>query len=364
MTGSRTLGLSAALLLLAPGAGRADLTHRLQRETSILTRLEQLGGQVVSVEEQLDDLKQEQTQLRHQVGEARRRIEALGRRDGERQVQLRRRARSLYKLSRGGMVRLVLDSARGGDLSRRLAAGRLILRGDAREIALYRDERQRLMQERARVQHKLDGVARIQRQLEAKQRELQQARADQQQLLRRLQRSRKARGQMASQLNRQQQWLLRRIAELTYQVHKAGGLAARRGRLHAPVPGPLVGVFGQRLGRRGVELSGPTRAIQIMRHGVTFRPPARARVRAAAVGTVRLAAVLDGYGQLVLLEHDGGYFTLYGHLSRLEVHEGDRVKQGQCLGRAGLDPLTGRSSTYFEIRRGERPLDPSAWIKR
>ena len=77
-----------------------------------------------------------------------------------------------------------------------------------------------------------------------------------------------------------------------------------------------------------------------------------------------MAGPVDGYGQLALLDHGDGFFTLYGFLASVEVKSGEEVKRGQRLGRAGLDPLTGEPALYFEVRRKERPLDPSVWIRR
>jgi septal ring factor EnvC (AmiA/AmiB activator) len=65
---------------------------------------------------------------------------------------------------------------------------------------------------------------------------------------------------------------------------------------------------------------------------------------------------------VVLLEHEDGYFTLYGFLSEVAVAEGQELRRGQPLGRAGIDPLSGERATYFELRRGERPLDPLSWL--
>ena len=351
------------VLLLVLGVPRVavaagKLTRLLRREATVLTELAQLNGQVTAVEEQLDDAKHEHAQLTYRIAEARRRIDALALQAGKRRAHLRRRVRGLYKLSRGGLARLVLESAGGEtDLLGRISAARLVLRRDARELALFRRERCRLERERATLSARLRDGRRAEQQLARRREELRETREAQLRLLQRLRRSRRARARLEDQLSLQQRRLSRQVAELSYQVHRAGGFAARRGRLKPPVHGPVVGVFGHNLtvGRRKLEL---------LRHGITFRPGQRARARSVAAGTVRLAGPFDGYGRMVLLQHPGGYFTLYAQLSRLDVREGERVQSGQVLGRAGRDPLTGQWAVYFEIRRGERPLDPVAWLRR
>jgi len=344
------------LVGLETGARARGLTRQLRKEATILGELSELNGQVVAVTEQLDDLKHEQAQLGYQIDEARRRILALERRSAERRGHLKQRVRGLYKLSRGGIPRLVLEGAGPrSDLAHRLSSVRLILRRDAREIALYQRERRRLDKERADLSRKAESSKRMHQQLVQRSRELEQKRQAQLRTLSRLKRNRSAQSKVAEQLNRQQRRLMRKIGDLSYQLYR-GGFAARRGELKPPVTGSVVGVFGHKLaaGRRQLE---------VLRHGVAFRP-ARSRVRSVAAGDVQIAGPLAGYGNIVLLQHDGGYFTLYGHLGRLRVSQGQPVKEGQTLGRAGTDPLTGRRSVYFEIRRGDRPLDPVAWLRR
>ena len=351
-----------SLLLLAvtahEAAGKANLTRLLRREARLLTTVSRLDTRVSAAEEELEDLEQEQKQLLRQISEARRRVAILERRSAERHRHLKRRVRGLYKLSRGGLTRRILDDTGGdGDLARQIWAARLVLRRDARELKLYGREQIRLEQDRQQLTNRLEEGARMRQRLARQRQELQRSRAAQMQLLRSIRRNRKSLESLDQELNQQQQRLRRRVARLTYKMTRSEGFAAHRGRLDPPVHGKVIGKFGHKIRVDGRQLS-------ILRHGITYRARKRARVRAVADGTVRLAAPFDGYGQLVLLEHPGGYFTLYGHLSRVRVTDGTRVESGEALGRAGRDPLTGRWGVYFELRRGKRPLDPTDWLRR
>ncbi len=82
-------------------------------------------------------------------------------------------------------------------------------------------------------------------------------------------------------------------------------------------------------------------------------------VRAAAGGTVVYAGgELQGYGELVLIRHEGGWVTAYAHNSRLLVAEGDRIEQGQLVAEAGSTGSVDTAQVHFEIRRGVTPEDP------
>ncbi|HXG95035.1 MAG TPA: M23 family metallopeptidase [Blastocatellia bacterium] len=81
-------------------------------------------------------------------------------------------------------------------------------------------------------------------------------------------------------------------------------------------------------------------------------------VSATADGLVIFAAPHAGYGNLVILYHSNGITTRYGHLSKITVEVGQRVKRGEQIGNAGS---TGRSTgphVHYEIRENDQPIDP------
>ncbi|HPI13079.1 MAG TPA: peptidoglycan DD-metalloendopeptidase family protein [Spirochaetota bacterium] len=86
-------------------------------------------------------------------------------------------------------------------------------------------------------------------------------------------------------------------------------------------------------------------------------------VKATKYGKVTYAGWLGGYGLAVLIAHPGGYKSLYGHLSRITVREGQYVKQGQVIARSGN---TGRSTgphLHFELIRSGAHLNPRGYLK-
>jgi septal ring factor EnvC (AmiA/AmiB activator) len=184
---------------------------------------------------------------------------------------------------------------------------------------------------------------------------LREARGHQLAGLRRLQASRRLQQELGGELDSQQRALLQRIADLRWKVRTAGGFVALRGRLPQPVGGPVVSIFG-----RPVEGGG----LSLLRYGFTYRPSQREKVLAVADGLVRVAGPFEGYGRVVVVEHSDGYFSLYGCLSSTTVSEGQPVRRMEPVGRAGIDPMSGRTATYFELRHRERPLDPAVWLRR
>jgi len=84
-------------------------------------------------------------------------------------------------------------------------------------------------------------------------------------------------------------------------------------------------------------------------------------VPAANSGVVVFAGPLTIYGNTVVLDHGLGLQTLYGHLSSIEVKEGDQVKQGQELGRTGVTGLAVGDHLHYEVMIGGVPVTPVEW---
>ena len=84
-------------------------------------------------------------------------------------------------------------------------------------------------------------------------------------------------------------------------------------------------------------------------------------VQASNDGTVVYAAPLGIYGNCIVLDHGYGLQTIYGHLSRIDVHEGDTVKQGQAMGVSGQTGMAGGDHIHFAMQLDGVQIDPKEW---
>ncbi len=92
--------------------------------------------------------------------------------------------------------------------------------------------------------------------------------------------------------------------------------------------------------------------------------PAAPNILAAAAGTVeRVIYGRYGYGHHVIIDHGNGYKTLYAHMTRIYVHPGQKVAQGQPIGRMGSTGHSTGTHLHFEIRRGRVRLNPLSFLK-
>jgi len=99
-----------------------------------------------------------------------------------------------------------------------------------------------------------------------------------------------------------------------------------------------------------------------MHSGVDISAPAGTPVYAADAGVVIFSGTLHGYGNTVIIRHDDGYVTVYGHNERNIVVEGDRVARGQQVGRIGRSGRTTGANLHFEVRRENVAEDPLAYL--
>lgn len=131
---------------------------------------------------------------------------------------------------------------------------------------------------------------------------------------------------------------------------------ARRLPLANPAPGRTVtSNFGV---RRDPFIGSPA-----LHAGMDFRAPTGAPILSPGAGKVVKAGWSGGYGNLVEIEHDKGFSTRFGHMSKILVKEGDRVLPGDVIGQVGS---TGRSTgphIHYEIRRDGKATDPLRFIK-
>ena len=105
----------------------------------------------------------------------------------------------------------------------------------------------------------------------------------------------------------------------------------------------------------------------IFREGIKIAAVRGQSVRAAESGSVIYAGPFRSYGNVVILDHGKGFFSIYGFLLEIQVSVGDKLPRQGVLGTAGPDTQTssgtGRYAVYFEIRQGTEAVDPLKWLK-
>ncbi|UVK45750.1 peptidoglycan DD-metalloendopeptidase family protein [Mesorhizobium sp. AR07] len=118
------------------------------------------------------------------------------------------------------------------------------------------------------------------------------------------------------------------------------------GKMRWPVRGRVISNFGA--GKDGVDIAVPTGT----------------PVKAAENGVVIYAGDgLKEFGNTVLVRHENGLVTVYGHASSIEVQRGQKVKRGQEIALSGMSGTTDSPKLHFEVRKNSAPVDPSGYLE-
>lgn len=125
--------------------------------------------------------------------------------------------------------------------------------------------------------------------------------------------------------------------------------ATLKGRLPSPCRGQIVQAFGPHRDQiTGLRSYSP---------GIAIKGRAGNSVSAVGAGTVAYAGNLRGYGNFVIINHDGEYYTTYAGLGQIAVAANQYIQARTKVGTAGDDGIV-----KFELRKGREPLDPVTWI--
>ena len=117
-----------------------------------------------------------------------------------------------------------------------------------------------------------------------------------------------------------------------------------------PIEGKISSGFGMR--------THPILGTQRMHNGVDFSCVRDQPIWAAKLGTVIFAGWRDGYGNIVLVEHEGPVITLYAHMNELLVSKDMEVATGDLIGKCGSSGRSTGPHLHFEVRSGGEPKDP------
>lgn len=380
----RFLLLAAALLLALPARSQEDARIRQSSEElqrvqariqALSQKMERERGRQSALRQQLEDLEKQIGDTSGRIREVASLIAAQQGRIGatEDEVARAQRALNAQKRALAGQIRSTYLIGERGQL-------RLLLNQESAQkldrIATYFDY---LHRARARyienIHARLDDLAAIQDRLAQQHLELKKLKDQQQKTLAALEATRVQRSQTIREIDQQLagdlgeikqlqanekaiQSLLQSLRDALADIPLNLGRDARpfpklRGKLPWPLRGKLLAAFGQ--AKAGGRLNW---------NGLWIEAPEGAPVRAVANGRVAYVGWLQRYGLIVILEHESGYFTLYGHNHSVGRTEGEWVGAGDTIARAGATGGYEQPGLYFEIRKGTQPVNPAAWLTR
>jgi septal ring factor EnvC (AmiA/AmiB activator) len=352
----------------------AALKDALRKEKLTKERMKELKARLTKQQRVLAGIDRRLSQLGERLNDAEKKVRELATIQGRARSDLRRAAVLAFLAGRSESGdplawrrternRHLMRAYLGSDLQ---AVERLSRERERKEAELSGIERQVKVSERKMAQQKKVGetlqsrheaeqkrLSDIGREKRGKEEELRALRAriaGMERLVSRIERLAKARerlrrkkeapGNAPEESPADRTGALRRFASLD------GGLAA-------PLPGKVVTRFGRQ--------RDATFDVMIENRGVEVEGLSGAPVKAVGRGEVAFAGAVSGFGNVLIVQHGSGLFSVYGKLDTFLVKQGQPVEKGQIVGRLPESP-SGKSVLYLELRAGGTAIDPASVI--
>ncbi len=391
------LNLLLLFLILAPSIGRAqgqDYTGQINQQEGLLREIrEKLAAsraradslkreegrafeELEQVEQNLDLAQRLVATLKKQEGSLMAAVEILGHELEITQTKLTQaegiraqRIRSIYKHGRLHDMTVLLSSRSFVDAFVRYKYLNLIASQDRRLVTEIREVKAKYEQDRDEQENKLAELAQVRAEKEREERAIQDTRNQAAALVRQVRTERVATENAVKELEASARRLEGIIARLEKERKEALArqlipkttpgseyLERHVGGLAWPVSGVLVTTFGTK--------TNPKYGTQVRSNGIEIKAPYGTPVKAVAQGKVVYAERFLGYGKIVLIDHGGGFYSLYGHLAEIIAGLGTAVREHETVATVGDSGSLEGPRLYFELRQNGKPVDPMGWLSK
>jgi septal ring factor EnvC (AmiA/AmiB activator) len=325
------------------------------KETTVLGELESLEKGIASLRSRINILRVKEQELVVKIRRTERYLERISRERDDARNRLISRSTALYKAGNVSYLKIILGSSGFEDLEHRLFYLKKVAQYDSdlfRHAAdlfkLEKQEKNRLLQER-------NLLISTRKELESDLTALSRRKRSRGILLASVRDDKEKYSNLTAELENASKRLIRMMDAFRRQARTGdSAFSMLRGALKQPVSGQIIADFGRNLNKRFKTYT--------LSRGITIRSTEGTPVRAVFKGKVLYADWFRGYGRIIILDHGGGYYTLYGHLSAINAEVGQEIETDEVIGLAGDSGSLEGAALYFEIRQHGKPLDPKPWF--
>lgn len=334
------------------------------RETQVLSQLNGIDSELTLKERLVTGLRRKEERLSTDLDDTRGKLARERERLDERRGILTRRLRNIYKVGERPGLQVLLGATSAVDLVRRFEWLLLVADQDRR---LYDDVQvavARVRETEAQLNRKQEEVARIRQESEKERSGLESSRVDRQKLLSSVRTEKQRRAALIGELEQAEKDMQKLLEELEAKARlvlegglppEGTGFEERKGKLPWPVHGKVARWFGVQTDKRF--------GTSTFNGGIDIEAEAESDVIAVHTGRADYVNWLPGYGQCIILNHGGGYFTLYAHTSKVFVQAGDLVSGGSVIATVGDTGSLLGNILHFEIRKDAEPVNPGGWLQ-
>lgn len=367
--------LSVLILVVSPthlfGAKRlSGLRHDLAKTASKIKNVQKAlrqtkkarhsaAQQLQYAERRLNETRAKLAATQQQLGQTRRRLGVTRMRLNALEARLRTRRKLLssrlvdnYKHGSVSYLNVMLGSADFWDLLNRGYIVKKFMRHDVNLIDSIRQDQADVKEQRSVLERQEQIRASLEARQASEKREDAVRTAERSQVLQDITKEQAYYEEMLEKLQRESNWIESMIRRMqTTPRGRQRMTITWHGKFAAPVSSyRITDRFGMRYH--------PILHTYRMHTGVDLACPYGTVIHAAASGEVIFCGYLGAYGNTVIIDHGGGVTTVYGHQSRITVHTGQTVHQGEPIGRVGSTGWSTGPHCHFEVRHNGTPVRP------
>jgi septal ring factor EnvC (AmiA/AmiB activator) len=334
-----------------------------KEESKILKQLNTIDGDLQLRERLLSGLARKERRLSADLDATRENLAGEQARLQERRDVLRRRLRNIYKVGEQPGLQVLLGASSAVDLVRRFDWLLLVAAQDRMLYDSILVSVQRVRTAEQDLTAKMNDVQAVRRESEEEKANLVSRREERTTLLASVQNEKQKHMITVGELEEAEREVQRLIAELERKARDASGeltndgleFEAAKGRLPWPVEGKVTRWFGVQKDKRF--------GTSTFNGGIDIEADRKSDVIAVHGGRADYVDWLPGYGQCIIINHGGGYFTLYAHTATVFVSAGDAVAAGQVIASVGDTGSLLGDALHFEIRKDAEPINPASWLR-
>jgi septal ring factor EnvC (AmiA/AmiB activator) len=353
-------------------AQNREQAKRLQgRENQELVKLRRTERQLGTTRQRLLRLQRERTKLDQQLEVTRMDLQrSLASLEGQRR-RLSQRLRNIYKAGAANELEFLLSTSSFAQLLARWDYVVMVAEQDRLMLEQLRGRKEEVEANQQRLELNLDRIQTTAKKTDTETRKLSALRQERETTVQSIQSQRKNYEAAAAELEKTARSIQRLLAELERKRREEAERAKAQGRTPQPYSGEFAKGQGQLdwpargnvIGRFGNEVH-PKWGTVTPNNGIDIEVPVGTGVRSVAKGRVDYVSDDYGtYGQMILINHGDGFYTMYAHLSSIAVSVGQEVEPGQVIARSGDSGSLKGPILHFEVRKGGTPLDPQDWLQ-
>lgn len=354
------------------------ITKTRKVEAAISTELK---GILQTLEQKQSDLSKLDRELRgveSNLDTTGRDIQKVTEEAQRKRIVIERRLSSLYKAGELGALRMFFSAESFPQLAENIRYMSSILENDKRIFVEYNLKIDQLKNLKSNLERDALKKERIMTGIEQKKREIEAEKSKKAAYLGKVRQDRKSYEislkELQANASRLQAMLTRLEAlsrrKLSSRHEKPGsklkplsdlppvpdrGFASQKGRMNLPVRGEIIESYGK---HKHPEFNSYT-----FSKGLSISASPGVEIKAVYEGTVIFSDYFKGFGNMMVVDHGGGYFSLYAHASRLTKKVGAEVARHETVGVVGDVDSNKGSMLYFEIRHQGKPVDPAEWVR-